>query len=52
MWGGITGADEQPGQPFNITENCDDGAELVAYLEAMLEGSLLCAVWEVSPGFS
>lgn len=27
---------------------CADGAELVAYLEVMLESSILCAVWEVS----
>ena len=29
---------------------CADGADLAAYLEVMLESSLLCAVWEVSSG--
>lgn len=27
---------------------CADGAELAAYLEVMVESSILCAVWEVS----
>ena len=30
---------------------CADGADLAAYLEVMLESSVLCAVWEVSSGF-
>ena len=27
---------------------CADGADLAAYLEVLLESSILCAVWEVS----